>query len=70
MEDRIIKQYTINISEEHLANINAKVAAYDWSLLPDVGGWKAGVGLRDLKQLVTYWLDLMIGVKQSKDLTN
>lgn len=47
--------YTIHIPEERLATIRAKVDAYDWSQLPDAGGWKAGVGVNDLKRLVTYW---------------
>jgi microsomal epoxide hydrolase len=37
--------------------IRSKVEAYDWSQLADVGGWSAGVGVRDLKRLVAYWLD-------------
>jgi pimeloyl-ACP methyl ester carboxylesterase len=37
--------------------ITAKVRSYDWSQLPDVGGWRSGVGIDDLKRLVTYWQD-------------
>lgn len=51
----MISSYTIAIPEERLANIRAKVAAYDWSQLPDTGGWKSGVGIDDLKRLVAYW---------------
>ena len=47
--------YTIHIPEERLATIQSKVDAYDWNQLPDAGGWKAGVGVNDLKRLVTYW---------------
>lgn len=50
--------YTIDISDERLATIQAKVASYDWSQLPDAGGWTAGVGLKDLKRLVAYWRDV------------
>ena len=49
--------YTINISDERLATIKAKVAAYDWSQLPDTGGWNSGIGIDDLKRLVAYWRD-------------
>jgi pimeloyl-ACP methyl ester carboxylesterase len=57
-EDKnMISPYTIHIPEERLAAIMAKVAAYDWSQLPDTGGWKSGVGLDDLKRLVTHWRD-------------
>ena len=53
----MVSPYTINISEERLATIAARVKAYDWSQLPDAGGWRSGVGLDDLKRLVTYWQD-------------
>jgi pimeloyl-ACP methyl ester carboxylesterase len=51
----MVSPYTIDISDERLAAIMAKVEAYDWSQLPDAGGWKAGVGIDDLKRLVAYW---------------
>ncbi|MDF2602627.1 MAG: Epoxide hydrolase domain protein [Methylobacterium brachiatum] len=53
----MISPYTINISDERLATIRAKIEAYDWSQLPDAGGWSAGVGVDDLKRLVAYWRD-------------
>jgi hypothetical protein len=46
---------TIDISDDRLAAIKAKVEAYDWSQLPDAGGWTSGVGVNDLKRLVAYW---------------
>lgn len=52
----MISPYKINISDERLAVIMAKVKAYDWSQLPDAGGWTSGVGIADLKRLVDYWL--------------
>ena len=51
----MVTPYTIDISDKRLAAIKAKVEAYDWSQLPDAGGWSAGVGIEDLKRLVTYW---------------
>lgn len=51
-----IEPYTIAVSDERLTTIRAKVEAYDWSLLPDTGGWRSGVGLGDLRRLVEYWL--------------
>lgn len=51
----MVSHYTINIADERLAAIRAKVDAYDWSELPDAGGWSAGVGVEDLKRLVAYW---------------
>ena len=53
----MISPYTIDIADERLAAIKAKVEAYDWSQLPNAGGWTAGVGVNDLKRLVAYWRD-------------
>jgi pimeloyl-ACP methyl ester carboxylesterase len=51
----MISPYRIDIPDQRLAAIMAKVEAYDWSQLPDAGGWKSGVGIDDLKRLVDYW---------------
>ncbi|MBC9176190.1 epoxide hydrolase family protein [Pseudoroseomonas ludipueritiae] len=51
----MVSPYTIHIPDERLATIQAKVAAYDWSQLPDTGGWRSGVGINDLKRLVAHW---------------
>lgn len=53
----MVSPYVIDIPGERLAAIMAKVEAYDWSQLPDAGGWRAGVGIDDLKRLVTHWRD-------------
>lgn len=53
----MISPYTIHIPDERLTDIRAKVDAYDWSQLPDAGGWSAGVGIEDLKRLAAYWRD-------------
>lgn len=53
----MIKPYLIDIPEARLSAIRQKVAAYDWSQLPDLGGWRSGVGVQDLKRLVSYWLE-------------
>ncbi|MCW6512896.1 epoxide hydrolase family protein [Lichenifustis flavocetrariae] len=53
----MVSPFTIDIPAERLAAIMAKVKAYDWSQLPDAGGWKSGVGIDDLKRLVAYWRD-------------
>ncbi|GAC88119.1 epoxide hydrolase domain-containing protein [Gluconobacter thailandicus NBRC 3257] len=56
-EKIMISPYVINIPDKRLATIRASVEAYDWSQLPDAGGWSAGVGIEDLKRLVAYWKD-------------
>lgn len=53
----MIKPYLIDIPDARLSAIRRKVAAYDWSQLPDLGGWRSGVGVQDLKRLVSYWLE-------------
>lgn len=53
----MVSPFTIDIPTERLASIMAKVNAYDWSQLPDAGGWTAGVGITDLKRLVAFWRD-------------
>jgi len=53
----MVSPYTIHIADERLATIRTKVEAYDWSQLPDAGGWRSGVGIDDLKRLVAYWRD-------------
>jgi microsomal epoxide hydrolase len=53
----MVSPYTIHIPDERLAAIMAKVKAYDWSQLPDAGGWNSGVGIDDLKRLVAFWRD-------------
>ncbi len=53
----MIEPYRIAVSDERLTAIRSKVQAYDWDLLPDIGAWKSGVGLRDLRRLVDYWLE-------------
>jgi hypothetical protein len=53
-EKIMVSPYTIHIREERLEAIKSRVEAYDWSQLPDAGGWKAGVGIADLQRLVAY----------------
>src|SRR5713101_1760291 len=49
--------FTISISDDRLVAIRAKVEAFEWNDIPDAGGWRSGVGLADLRRLVSYWLD-------------
>ena len=51
----MVVPYTINVPDRRLAAIGTKIADYDWTLLPDAGGWSAGVGIDDLRRLVVYW---------------
>ncbi|KIZ47285.1 MULTISPECIES: epoxide hydrolase family protein [Rhodopseudomonas] len=51
----MIVPYTIDIPDERLTSIRTRIESYNWSQLPDAGGWSAGVGVSDLKRLVGYW---------------
>ncbi len=53
----MIVPFTIDIPDARLAAIRSRVESYDWSQLPDAGGWGSGVGIADLKHLVEYWRD-------------
>jgi len=57
MENAMVVPYTIHISDERLAAIGMRIAGYDWSQVPDAGGWSAGVGIEDARRLVGYWKD-------------
>lgn len=48
--------FLIAVPDDRLAAIRARVAGFDWSLVPDAGAWQSGVGLADLRRLVDYWL--------------
>lgn len=49
--------FTIEVPQGRLDAIRSRVAHYDWHALADAGGWRSGVGLADLKRLMSYWLD-------------
>ena len=49
--------FVIAVPDERLAAIRAKVEGFDWSAIPDAGGWRSGVGLADLRHLVDHWLN-------------
>lgn len=52
----MIEPFAIDVPQERLDAIRSRVEAFDWDGLADAGGWKSGVGLRDLRRLVTHWL--------------
>jgi len=49
--------FRIDILQHRLDAIGAGVERFDWSDFPDAGGWSAGVGMADLRRLVTFWLE-------------
>ncbi|KQT32084.1 epoxide hydrolase [Sphingomonas sp. Leaf412] len=49
------RPFTIAVPDARLDAIRTRVAAFDWSAMPDAGGWGSGVGLADLRRLVDHW---------------
>ena len=49
--------FRIDVAEETLQRIRAKVAQYPWHEMPDDGGWGYGTNLDYLKEFCAYWLD-------------
>ena len=45
--------YKLNIPEEKIAEIKARVANYPWHEMPDDGGWDYGVNLDYMKEFCT-----------------
>jgi hypothetical protein len=52
-----IQPFTIAVSDELLADIHARVAAFCWHEMPDDGGWEYGANLDYMQELCAYWLE-------------
>ncbi|WP_414714342.1 epoxide hydrolase N-terminal domain-containing protein, partial [Sphingobium sp.] len=53
----MIRPFRIAIPQARLDQIRERVEQYNWDDLADAGGWKSGVGIADLRRLMTYWLN-------------
>jgi len=53
----MIKPFHINISNEILDNISAKIQKYPWHEMPNDGGWNYGTNLDYMKEISKYWVD-------------
>ena len=49
--------FRVEVSDETLAQIRAKVAAFPWHEMPDDGGWAYGTNLDYMKELCAYWVE-------------
>ncbi|MFT5659378.1 MAG: hypothetical protein ACI9KN_002662, partial [Gammaproteobacteria bacterium] len=49
--------FLINISDDTLEDVRARVAAYPWHEMPNDGGWGYGSNLDYMKELAAYWID-------------
>lgn len=52
-----IKPFHLDVPEETLEHIRARVAAYPWHEMPDDGGWGYGTNLDYLKEFCAYWVE-------------
>ncbi len=53
-----MKPYKIDVPQNTLESILAKVSAYQWGYMPDDGGWEYGTNLDYLRELCRYWVDV------------
>ncbi len=52
-----VTRFRIDVPEETLDRIRARVAAFPWHEMPDDGGWQYGTNLDYMKELCAYWVD-------------
>ena len=52
----MIKEFTVNIDDSQLININSKIKQYPWSSIENMEGWSYGTNKRYLKELCDYWV--------------
>jgi len=53
----VIKPYTIDVPEDTLNSIRARVLDYPWHEMPQDGGWTYGTNLPYLQELCEYWIN-------------
>ncbi|MDB2390423.1 epoxide hydrolase [Alphaproteobacteria bacterium] len=49
--------FKIQVNDDILEHIRARVRAYPWDLMPDDGGWAYGTSKAYLKSLCDYWVE-------------
>jgi microsomal epoxide hydrolase len=52
-----VRPFHIDIPDETLERIRARVAGYPWHEMPDDGGWEYGANLDYMKELCAYWVE-------------
>ncbi|MDP6417636.1 MAG: epoxide hydrolase N-terminal domain-containing protein, partial [Gammaproteobacteria bacterium] len=53
----MIRPFHIDVPDETLDHIRARVAEYPWHEMPEDGGWAYGTNLDYMKEICAYWLD-------------
>ena len=51
------RSFRIQVPDEVLEDIRARVAAYPWHEMPDDGGWDYGTNLDYMRELCAWWLE-------------
>lgn len=51
-----IRPFSVDISDEVIKGIRARVAAFPWHEMPDDGGWDYGTNLDYMKEFCDYWV--------------
>ena len=59
-----IQPFRIDVPDETLERIRARVAGYPWHEMPDDGGWEYGANLDYMKELCAYWVEAFDWRKQ------
>ena len=52
-----IESFEINVSEETINNIRAKVMSFPWGMMTPDNGWEYGANLDYMKELCKYWVE-------------
>ncbi|MBV9631625.1 MAG: epoxide hydrolase N-terminal domain-containing protein, partial [Xanthobacteraceae bacterium] len=51
------RSFTIAIDSQRLERLKARIIAYDWTAMPDLGGWAAGPPTSYMRALAERWVD-------------
>ncbi|MEX3010749.1 epoxide hydrolase family protein [Hoeflea sp. TYP-13] len=49
--------FSVNVPDETIESIRARVASFPWHEMPDDGGWEYGTNLDYMKEFCDYWVD-------------
>lgn len=51
-----IRPFSVNVSDEIIKDVRARVSAFPWHEMPDDGGWNYGTNLDYMKEFCDYWV--------------
>ena len=54
---KLIKPFNINIAEETIQDILARVRSFPWAAMAELNGWNHGTNLSYMKEFCAYWVD-------------